>query len=248
MNESLRRLARRTVPRPLWTWLIRQTRWPRVGRVDFGSLRRLTPISTVWGEDRGLAIDRYYIERFLDANSADIRGHVLEIGDASYTRKFGGDEVTKIDVLHVEESNPEVTILADLTRADHVPSDSFDCMIVTQTLQFIYDVPAAVRHAHRLLKPGGVLLATFPGISKISRYDMDRWGNFWSFTSGSARRIFEDVFSPGNVEIGVHGNVLAAIAFLHGLGTEELTEDELNHLDPDYEVMITVRARKSEAS
>jgi hypothetical protein len=93
-----------------------------------------------------------------------------------------------------------------------------------------------------------VLLATFPGISKISRYDMDRWGNFWSFTSGSARRIFEDVFSPGNVEIGVHGNVLAAIAFLHGLGTEELTEDELNHLDPDYEVMITVRARKSEAS
>jgi hypothetical protein len=77
---------------------------------------------------------------------------------------------------------------------------------------------------------------------------MDRWGNFWSFTSGSARRIFEDVFSPGNVEIGVHGNVLAAIAFLHGLGTEELTEDELNHLDPDYEVMITVRARKSEAS
>jgi hypothetical protein len=31
---------------------------------------------------------------------------------------------------------------------------------------------------------------------------------------------------------------------LHGLSTDELREDEINYRDPDYEVMITVRAVK----
>ena len=38
---------------------------PPVGEVRFGSLRMVTPISTNWGLDRGLPIDRYYIERAL---------------------------------------------------------------------------------------------------------------------------------------------------------------------------------------
>jgi SAM-dependent methyltransferase len=135
-----------------------------------------------------------------------------------------------------------------LTSADHIPSDTFDCVILTQTLQVIYDVPAALRTLYRILKPGGVALVTVAGISKISRYDMDRWGYYWSFTSRSVQRLFQDLFPPTHVRVEAHGNVLAAVAFLHGLATEELRQAELEAFDPDYEMLITVRAVKPQAT
>jgi len=194
--------------------------------------------------DRGLPVDRYYITRFLAERASEIHGRVLEIGNDAYTRAFGGEGVTQSDVLHVAESNPKVTIVADLTCADDIPSDTFDCIILTQTLQLIYDVPAAIKTVCRILKPGGVVLVTIPGISKISRYDMDRWGQFWSFTSWSAQRLFEEIFPATHVSIKAYGNVLAAVAFLHGLASEELRPEELDYLDPDYELLITIRAVK----
>jgi SAM-dependent methyltransferase len=159
---------------------------------------------------------------------------------------FGDDRVTKVDVLHVTEQNPNVTIIGDLTSADHIPSDTFDCIILTQTLQSVYDAPAVVRTVYRILRPGGVVLVTIPGISKISRYDMDRWGYYWSFTTLSARRLLETAFPEDNVDVAAGGNVLAAVGFLHGLATEELSKSELDYVDPDYELLITVRAAKPE--
>ena len=129
----MKRLLPAPVHSSLQLWLKGYTAGPRVGRVRFGSLRRLTPISRTFGFDRGLPIDRHYIERFLSAHAGDIRGDVLEIGDNAYTRRFGGERVTKSDVLHVSEGNPDATIVGDLTCADFIPSDSFDCVILTQT-------------------------------------------------------------------------------------------------------------------
>jgi SAM-dependent methyltransferase len=228
--------------------IIYYTRWPPVGQVRFGSLRRLKPISDAWGLERGTPIDRYYIEQFLDKYAEAICGHVLEIGDNSYTIRFGGERVERSDVLHVAEERPQVTIIGDLTGVDHIPSDSFDCIILTQVLQVIYDVPAALRSTYRILKPGGVALITVAGISKISRYDMDRWGYYWGFTTRSIRNLFEAVFPSENIEIEAHGNVLAAVAFLHGLAAEELRPKELAYKDPDYEISITIRASKPEHS
>jgi len=172
---------------------------------------------------------------------------VLEIGDDSYTRRFGGSRVKFGDVLHVTEDNPRATIVADLTRANHLPSDAFDCIIFTQTLHLIYDVRSAIRTLHRILKPGGVLLATFPGISQISQ---DEWGGHWNWalTTISAQRLFEEAFPAANVEIEAHGNVLAATSFLHGLAAEELSQKELNYHDPSYEVLIALRAVKPETT
>jgi SAM-dependent methyltransferase len=220
---------------------------PALKELHFGGLRRVTPISRSWGYDRGLPIDRYYIENFLACYANDIRGRVLEIGDDSYTRRFGGDRVTTRDVLHVVEDNPKATMVADLTCADHIPSDIFNCVILTQTLHLIYDTRAALRTLHRILKPGGVLLATFPGISQIDHY---QWGTswYWGFTTQSARRLFEEVFPAENVKIQAYGNVLAAISFLHGLAVDELRQEELDYNDPQYELLITVRAVRSEAS
>lgn len=248
MRRWIKAIARTVLPAQvrtrLWAYLRRLNHWPPVGRVRFGSLRRLKPVSRIFGLDRGHSITRYYIEQFLSAHGSDIRGHVLEIGDATYTRKFGGVRVTKSDVLHVIEGNPKATIVADLTDDNLSLAETFDCIICTQTLQFIYDVRAAVRSLHRILAPGGVLLATSHGISQISRYDMERWGEYWRFTTLSVRRLFEEFWPADCVSVEAHGNVLAAIAYLHGLAAEELKPYELDFQDTDYQLLITVRAIK----
>ncbi len=232
-----------------WLNLNRQRlrRWPPVGMVEFGSLRRLTPVSQSFGLDRGLCIDRYYIEHFLEQCSGDIKGVVLEVGDDVYTVRFGGERVTKSDVLHVTEDNARATIVADLTQAEQIPSDAYDCIVLTQTLQFIYDMSKAIQTLYRILKPNGVLLVTLSGINRISRYDMDRWGEYWRLTTLSASRLFEEVFPPTRVTVQAYGNVLAAVAFLHGLAATELRQEELNYCDPDYDILIAVRAVKPEA-
>jgi SAM-dependent methyltransferase len=235
-----------SVRRWLWVQLHRDKNLPPLGRVRFGSFRRLKPISSNWGFDRGLPIDRYYIERFLSAHRGDIRGHVLEILNDTYTRKFGGDQVSQSDVLSMEFS-PLTTIVGDLTHLDQVATNTFDCIILTQTLQLIYDVRAALSTVYRILKPGGTVLATFPGISQISLYDMERWGDHWRFTTRSASRMFEEVFPHARIQVDSCGNVLAATALLHGLAAQELHPDELDASDPGFQVLITIRAAKPEA-
>ena len=250
IGDVVTAIVKAVFPVKVQRWLVAQQRshrmqWPRAGTIQFGDLRRITPISRFFGTDRGLPIDRYYIERFLSAHASDIQGHVLEMGDAFYTQKFGGARVTTSDVLHVVEGNPDATIVADLTRAHNIPSETFDCIIFTQTLQMIYDIRAALQHLYRILKPGGALLVTAHGITKIARREgIDPWGEYWHFTTQSARHLFQEVFPAANIQVDVYGNVLTAVAFLHGLASEELRQEELDYIDPDYEVLLTIRAVK----
>jgi SAM-dependent methyltransferase len=226
----------------------RFTRCSPLGKVDFGDLRRLSPISKIFGLDRGLCIDRYYIEKFLIEFLADIKGEVLEVGDDRYTKKFGGARVARCEVLHVREGQPTATVVTDLSRDHVLGSDRFDCVLCTQVLPFIYDFPAAIQCLYRILKPGGVLLATLAGISQVSRFDMERWGDYWRFTTLSTRRLFDEVFPPENVHVKAYGNVLSSVAFLHGIAADELTENEMNYHDPDYQLLIAVRGIKPAAT
>jgi SAM-dependent methyltransferase len=244
VKSQLRILYRRFLPIPARRWIIRNFRYPYSDKIDFGDLNLTRPISRVWGLDRGLPVDRYYIEQFLSAHREDVRGYILEIGENIYTLRFGGANVQKSDILHVAEGTPNATIIADLTHAEHIPSSTFDCVICTQTLHLIYDVKLAIETLHRILNPGGVLLATLPGISQISRYDMDRWGDYWRFTSASARHLFREVFPPDNIQIRVSGNVMTATALLQGIAVQDMLDKDLNVYDPDYEVLIAVRAQK----
>jgi len=188
-------------------------------------------------------VDRYYIEAFLAHHRTDVRGRVLEVGDDGYTRQFGGGRVDVADVLHVSDANPRATIVDDLASGTRIPSDAFDCVILTQTLHLVYDVQGAVRTLHRILKPGGVLLLTVPGITPL---DSGEWNAtwYWSFTPASIRRLFGEVFTSTLLEVVSFGNVLAACGFLHGLAMEELSEPELNVYDPLYPVVVGLRAVK----
>jgi SAM-dependent methyltransferase len=169
---------------------------------------------------------------------------VLEVAENSYTRRFGGDHVTHSDILHVVEGAPNATIIGDLATGAGLPDESFDCIILTQVLPFIYDVHAVVNTLWRILKPGGTVLVTASGISQIARYDMEQWGDYWRFTSCSAARLFSEAFPEDHIKVETRGNVLSSIALLHGLLANELTPEELNHQDDDYQMCVFVKATK----
>lgn len=242
LPPPLTRVWRRFVPAAVRRGLRRRLRPP--GGPRFGNLRRLAPVSRRFGFDRGQPIDRHYIEGFLAEHAEDVRGRVLEVGDDGYTRRFGGDRVDRSDVLNVHPT-PTATFVDDLATGLTLPAAAFDCVILTQTLHLIYDVRAAAGTVHRILKPGGVLLVTVPGISQI---DAGAWRDtwFWSFTPAALERVLVETFGSGRARVRGHGNVLAACAFLHGLASAELSRRELAHVDPLYPLLVVGRARKAE--
>jgi SAM-dependent methyltransferase len=213
--------------------------------VDLGRLERVEPVSRVFGLDRGTAIDRRYIEGFLGSHAARIQGRVLEVGDSTYTNRFGGAGVTERGVLHVPPGAPGATLVADLSNPEGLPEAAFDCFVCTQTLNFLYDVRRALAGAHRLLAPGGTLLLTAGGISAVSRFDRDRWGCYWGLTTDSIERLLTDAFGRRPVTVVSYGNALAATAFLQGIAIEDLPDPSLlDASDADYPVVVAAVAEK----
>ncbi|MCI4626200.1 MAG: class I SAM-dependent methyltransferase [Candidatus Magnetoovum sp. WYHC-5] len=245
MKDSLKKKMKKLLAPNHYRVIIKTLLWPPFKLVSFGNLRRTAPISSRYGQERGTPIDRYYIEKFLDANKKDIAGHVLEMKDNGYTVCYGNQYVTKSDVLSKEHDNPQATIIADLTDADNIiSSDTFDCIICTSTLHYIYDVQSAVNTLYRILKPGGILLATVPVISMVDRSTAPLYGDYWRFTDFAIKELFSRVFKPEKLSIETHGNVLSACSFLHGIAAEELKQKELDEKDIRYQMVITIRAYK----
>jgi SAM-dependent methyltransferase len=210
------------------------------GTIRFGDLKRTSPISDNYGLDRGTPVDRYYIERFLAENASDIRGRVLELHDNAYTRRFGGARVERSEILSVEDTNPRATIIGDLAQQETLPEASLDCIILTQVLQCIFDLESAINTLHRALKPGGVLLVTVPGISRMK----EQWPWYWTFTAAAMEKLLQRKFGLDAVTVEEHGNVFAATAFLYGLALEELDVSDLIVDDTRYPVTVAARAFK----
>ena len=210
---------------------------------EWNDLRRVTPLSRNWGLDRGRPVDRFYIERFIAAHRSDIRGRVLELLDSGLTESYGDDRVEQADVLDIDPGNFRATVVADLRAPVQIPDDSYDCIILTQTLHLIDDMPAVVEQAHRMLKPGGVLLVTLPCASMVAT-EYGPQGDFWRVLPAAATRLFSQAFSAADVQVGAHGNVLATTAFLYGLSCSDVDARELDVDDPAYPLIVTVRAVK----
>lgn len=222
--------------------VLRRQRLQRLRRPSrLGTLRGNAPLSDHFGRDRGTPVDRYYIEQFLAAERDAIRGRVLEVLNHDYTERFGAG-VDRSDVLDIDAGNPNATIVADLAAADTVPSESFDCFILTQTLQYIYELGAAVAHAHRLLAPGGTLLCTVPTVSRIGRKQLE--GEYWRLTPAACSSLFGDVFGAEAVDVRGRGNLAGCVAFLVGMAAEELKPRELSDDDPCFPLLVTVRATR----
>jgi len=197
------------------------------------------PISGHWGYDRGQPIDRRYIEAFLAAHRQDVRGDALEVKSDTYVRRYGTN-LGRVHVLDVDGANPLATVVGDLGGDAPLPAESLDCFVLTQTLQYVWDLGAAVRNAHAMLRSSGVLLLTVPAVARMS-HELD-FDDYWRFTADSTRRLLVAVFGEENVSIVSRGNLVAANAFLAGLAAGELSSHELDDDDDRFPVLIAARA------
>jgi glycosyltransferase involved in cell wall biosynthesis/SAM-dependent methyltransferase len=213
-----------------------------IGRVRMGQLRRTTPINDNFGYNRGKPVDRHYVEQFLATHCADIAGDVLEIGDSSYTRRYGGSAVSRAFVFN-RYRGAGTDFVGDIAGEHDLPEASFDCIVLTQTLHLVYEMPKAVNTLWRALRPGGVLLVTVPWVTPIDRRE---WGSswYWSLTPAALRRLLSDAFGEGAVQVESYGNTLVATAFLYGLAEHEVSQAEYDAHDPYCPVIVAGRAVK----
>src|SRR5262249_15267843 len=160
------------------------------------------PLSYLWGTHRGYALCRYYLEQFLWEFAADIRGPRLEFHEDWYTTHIGGASVTKLDILHLDDSKPQATVIADLTKPNDIPDDRFDCIVCTHVLHVIYELDRAVAELCRILKPGGVLLVAVPHVSMCD----PGWHELWRFTEEGLSRVLAKAFGGGDVTTRAYGN------------------------------------------
>jgi SAM-dependent methyltransferase len=214
----------------------------RLNRPRWGNLRRRDPFSAYYGFDRGTPVDRFYIERFLAERARDIRGNVLEVGNARYARAFSGSAAARVEIVDKDAHNPEATILADLSEPSSLPAAGFDCVILTQTLQLVADVDAALHNVWQGLAYGGVLLVSVPGITRSDPADLT--ADRWRFTASGLETLLARACPIGHREVIGYGNLTSAVAFLLGLAGEELAEPELTKTDPHFPVVVCARAQK----
>jgi hypothetical protein len=215
---------------------------PAVGKINFGDLRRLKPMSKDSDSVRGGPIDRYYIEKFLYEHSPDIRGNVLEVGDNRYTLEYGKNNVAKSDVLDLSGDNKKATVIADLTDARHIPSNAYDCVILTHCISIIYNYYYALRTVHRILKRSGVLLLT----SGVGFQIQPNPHNdiHWNISDVCFRKILSEFFPADKIITKRYGNILAMSCFLYGIGRTELDAGEYDFNDIDFPVIFGIRAVK----
>ena len=236
------------VCRRVTVWKHRCLSMPLIRQLRCLSLRRTSALCP------GRAIDtqvvRYYWSRFLHERRSDIRGRVLEVGTTDSVRRSGGENVDVVEAIDVVASSPDVTIVADLTHADHVLPDQFDCFVNQFTIHIIYDFKAALYHSIRLLKPGGVLLINFPcrsgyPVDGIPLGDNRKAHVYWWFTPRLVETVFSELGIPGShCQLKTYGNLFALTAYMAGIPSEELTLDELETQDPDIPVLICARVQK----
>jgi hypothetical protein len=213
--------------------------------LDWGSFDRVDPVARDWGYARGGPVDRPYIRDFIARHSSDVKGSVLEVQEDDLARRFGGGRVERCDVIDIDPSNSRATIVADLRAATEIPGERFDCVILTQTAHVVDDLDSVMRTCHRILKPGGVLLATFPCVSRVC-LEYGPAADFWRMTPAGAREVTAKAFGP-DVEVSSFGNVQVTMAFLHGLGEAELPPERYAATDPYNPTLVGVRARRSPA-
>lgn len=200
----------------------------------------LRPLSYIWGADRGLSIHRFYVEEFLLQHSVEIHGHCLEFESDTYTSRFGRGGVTALDIIDLDNENPNATIVADLTKNNGIPSCKFDCIICTHVLHVVFDLRKIVSELYRILKPGGILLIAVPQVSMCDT----KFRELWRFTAEGLQTLLTEVFDPRNVAVWTFGNALTTTGDFRGLVVGEFSRKELSYHDPRFGLEVCAWAKK----
>jgi hypothetical protein len=210
-------------------------------RPRWGNLRRKQPFSAHYGFDRGLPVDRRYIERFLARMRDRIRGDVLEVRAAEYTRRFGSAGLTS-HVIDIDPANAAAAVIGDLCEPGMLAADAYDCVILTQTLQFLAAPDLALINLWGSLRRGGTILITVPCAARIDHESPE--ADYWRFTPAGLRRLIERHCDGAVIEVEAGGNLTTALAALLGLAIEDLREEDLAADDPVFPIIASAAITK----
>jgi SAM-dependent methyltransferase len=208
-------------------------------RPKWGNLRRAQPFSSAFGIDRGTPIDRPFIESWLAERSDLIRGRVLEIKDSEYARRFGSN-IESCDVLDIDATNTAATIIGDANVAGTLRREHYDCIIVTQTLQYL-EPALALDNFYSALRPGGHLLISVPSASGIDPFLVET--DYYRWTPAGLRHVLLSL-DGAHVSVEGRGNLLVLVGYLYGLATEELREAERQFVDTRYPLLAFATVQK----
>ena len=150
---------------------------------------RLLPSPTV--------VPRPQIQRTLELLPAHAR--ILDVG-------AGGRRITPTIVAFDAVPAPGVDIVGDIHNMP-IPSDSFDCVFCTGTLEHVADPWQSVREIHRVLKPGGLVHIDVPFIQGYHADPTD----YWRFTLDGLKLLCQ---SFEEIDSGVHIGPTCALVWV----------------------------------
>ncbi len=204
----------------------------------WGNLRRTRPFSSTFGFERGTPIDRHYLDRFLRENQSLIRGRVLEVQTSAYTDRFGTGVTCSETFDILPQFQP--TYLGDFTAdGGPIPDRAFDCLLLPNTLPHFRDLAGGLARARRVLRPGGVILASAAGLLPLTGDVPD----YWRFSPDGWRERLAAAWPDLAVEVTAYGNCLSAVGAQLGLAAEELTAAELDEVDSRFPLLTTIVAK-----
>ena len=205
----------------------------------WGNLRRTKPLSCNFGFERGTPVDRFYLHKFLEQNKHFITKDVLEIQVSDCSKQYGHNVLQQHTVDIIPNFNP--TYLCDLAQSEAIiPSNAYDCFLMPNTLCVLKDIQICLTQAQRILKPGGVILATTVSFAPLCPDVPD----YWHMSKAGWEEIVKKSLNQCDVKIQSFGNSLIAMAAMLGLAMEELDPKEFEYQDPRFPVSITLWAQK----
>ncbi|MEW6533131.1 MAG: class I SAM-dependent methyltransferase [Thermodesulfobacteriota bacterium] len=139
-------------------------------------------------ENLGYSMRRYYVDRFHFA-------HVPGIGEGALVLNVGGHRGAKRGLFDIDSFRLNVVHM-DIVSAKrpHVQADAtnipfrtayFDAVVCSEVLEHVREPVSVLKEAHRVLKPGGLLLICVPFLTRIHAdpRDYGRYtDSFWTET------------------------------------------------------------------
>ncbi|WP_083733561.1 class I SAM-dependent methyltransferase [Actinomadura sp. CNU-125] len=210
---------------------------PVLGRIDWGQLRRLTPICPAFGKSRGTPIDRHYLDQFIAEVRSQVSGEVVEIGGRDGNRDaYGFTKAARYRGMDIA-ADPEVSLLCDATDPASLPPECLDAVVAFNVLEHTARPWEVVANMWRWLRPGGTAYCMVPNAQRVHEAPND----YWRPLPAALTAMFHD-WSERRVR--QYGNPLTVIASYMGVPAEELDAAELDAYHPEYPVASCIIAHK----
>ena len=208
------------------------------------TLRSIKKHSEKFGFDRGTPIDRYYIDHFLkNLNLENNFNRSLEFGEILYSDSFKVKE--KYFLSHPEYETRDIAsnqILFDLNSEHSYEGTKFDLILSTNVINFTKNPFVSIKHHIDMLNSRGTLVLTVSASMPISKFDAERWGDYWRFTPDGLNQLLRTLNCEYHIKS--FGSFVTSIAFLCGLSAEEIDATDLNKNDDSYPIVVMAIIKK----